>query len=512
MLPTFWARCPGLKTRNSRILRELHQSTPRSRILLNNRAPQALSALRNVSHGVNILSSLRGQTRSLTGALASKRVSFDPRFFSSNASVSLSAEHLSDAETSSHSTKPEELPTLTPPPVAMWLLASSALVFAVIVVGGVTRLTESGLSITEWKPITGILPPLGKADWEEAFEKYKATPEFKMINHSISLSDFKRIFYMEWGHRVLGRLIGLGFVIPLVYFASRRVLPRSLARNLTLYALLIGAQGALGWYMVKSGLEDALLETPGAVPRVSQYRLAAHLGTAFVLYAGMFSTGISILTDWRWAKNGTWGGLKNTGSGAVWKVLETPSVRRFTRYSKLLTGLVFITALSGAFVAGLDAGLLYNEFPLMGGRIAPPSDELFSPLYAQKPDGSDIWWRNIFENPTTVQFNHRCLAITTYFSTAALFLASRRPALRAALPPLARKMILSAFAMANIQVLLGISTLLYLVPVPLAAMHQAGSVMLLTTMVHLLVSLRRPGAAARLWRQAHLGSRKAASS
>lgn len=233
---------------------------------------------------------------------------------------------------------------------------------------------------------------------------------------------------MEWGHRVLGRIIGLGFVVPLVYFASRRVLPRSLARNLTLYALLIGAQGALGWYMVKSGLEDTLLETPGAVPRVSQYRLAAHLGTAFVLYAGMFSTGISILNDWRWAKAGTWGGLKDNGSGAVWKsVLENPTVRKFARYSKLLTGLVFLTALSGrhfpivsrseftsspssgAFVAGLDAGLLYNEFPLMGGRIAPPSDELFSPLYAQKPDGSDIWWRNIFENPTTVQFDHRCL-------------------------------------------------------------------------------------------------------
>lgn len=153
---------------------------------------------------------------------------------------------------------------------------------------------------------------------------------------------------MEWGHRVLGRFIGLGFVIPLVYFASRRVLPRSLARDLTLYALLIGAQGALGWYMVKSGLEDSLLETPGAVPRVSQYRLAAHLGTAFVLYAGMFSTGISILTDWRWAKNGTWGGLKDDGSGTVWKsVLENPSVRRFAKYSKLLTGLVFLTALSG---------------------------------------------------------------------------------------------------------------------------------------------------------------------
>ncbi|KAH9907128.1 cytochrome oxidase assembly protein-domain-containing protein [Fomitopsis serialis] len=316
-------------------------------------------------------------------------------------------------------------PVLSPPPVAGWLIFSSVLVFAVIVVGGVTRLTESGLSITEWRPITGVLPPLSQAEWEVEFTKYKATPEFKLLNHSITLDEFKNIFYMEWGHRILGR--------------------------------------ALGWYMVKSGLEDSLMDTPGAVPRVSQYRLAAHLGTAF-----------------------------------------NSHVKRFARCSKLLTGLVFLTALSGkrGFCAGLDAGLLYNEFPLMGGRIAPPADELFSTAYAKSPDGSDLWWRNIFENPTTVQFNHRCLAITTYTATTALYALSRSSAYKAILPPLVKRMMVSAFAMANVQVLLGISTLLYLVPVPLAAAHQAGSVLLLTTMVQLLVSLRKPGAAARAWRQA----------
>ncbi|CAL1702116.1 unnamed protein product [Somion occarium] len=414
MLPSLWARCSALRPQKQLFLRSVHKPSVQARPLLQSQRLSAFAAGKFARNGQSsILSTIRSQCRSLSGAVTSTRLSFDPRFFSSNASGVLSAETLA-ANEASDSANADALPKLTPPSVAIWLLASSALVFAVIVVGGVTRLTESGLSITEWRPIAGILPPLTQSHWEEEFEKYKATPEFKMINHSISLSEFKSIFYMEWGHRVLGRLIGLGFVVPLVYFASRRMLPRSLARNLSLYALLIGFQGALGWYMVKSGLEDSLLETPGAVPRVSQYRLAAHLGTAFVLYAGMFSTGISILTDWRWAKKGVWSGLKDTGSGAVWKsVLENPAVRRFARYSKVLTGLVFLTALSGAFVAGLDAGLLYNEFPLMGGRLAPPSDELFSPLYAKKPDGSDIWWRNIFENPTTVQFDHRCLLLFT---------------------------------------------------------------------------------------------------
>ncbi|OCH95851.1 cytochrome oxidase assembly [Obba rivulosa] len=409
---------------------------------------------------------------------------FDTRFFSSNAAQLRTA----------------QLPVLSPPSVAGWLIASSVLVFAVIVIGGVTRLTESGLSITEWRPITGILPPLSQTQWEEEFDKYKATPEFKLLNHSMSLPEFKSIFYMEWGHRVLGRIIGIAFVAPLIYFAVRKRLTASLPRSLTGMALLIGAQGALGWYMVKSGLEDSLLETPGAVPRVSQYRLAAHLGTAFVLYAGMFGTGLAALYDWRYATEGAWSGLSD---GTQWKkVLENPHVRRFARYSKGLTALVFLTALSGAFVAGLDAGLMYNEFPLMGGRLAPPSNELFSRDYAKAPDGSDMWWRNILENPTTVQFDHRCLAMTTYVGTAVLFAMTRNPALRAALPPMARRMAVSAFAMANVQVLLGISTLLYLVPVPLAAAHQAGSVLLLTTMVQLLVALRRPGAAARVWRQA----------
>ncbi|THH11819.1 hypothetical protein EW146_g7911 [Bondarzewia mesenterica] len=494
MLPGMLARALSLKPHPSfstssvartiaASCRGIHrQSRPRNNIL---------SELAH-KHPSFALNSARTQTRSyalfskssLPASESQLKRALEPRFFSSNSAPPA-----------------EPLPVLSPPPVARWLLLSSTLVFAVIVVGGVTRLTESGLSITEWRPITGILPPLSKAQWEAEFEKYKLTPEFKLLNHSITLSEFKSIFYMEWGHRVLGRVIGLAFVFPLAYFAFRRRLAASMPLQLTGMALLIGAQGALGWYMVKSGLEDSLMETPGAVPRVSQYRLAAHLGTAFVLYAGMFWTGISVLKDWKFAKTGAWGGITD---GRTWeKVLQNPIVKRFKTQSVLLTGLVFLTALSGAFVAGLDAGLLYNEFPLMGGRLAPPTDELFDPAYASESDGTGLW-RNIFENPTTVQFNHRMLAMTTYFSTCALYLAARRPAIRAALPPLAFRSAAFAFGMANIQVLLGISTLLYLVPIPLAAAHQAGSVALLTAMIHLLIALRKPGMAARVWRQANI--------
>ena len=340
----------------------------------------------------------------------------------------------------------------------------------------------------------------------------------------MSLDDFKSIYYMEWGHRVLGRAIGLAFVLPLAYFASRRRLARSLRAPLLGMAALLGVQGALGWYMVQSGLEPTNFIEDGAVPRVSQYRLAAHLSAALVLYAGMFAAAVAVRADWRFARDGAWGRMAD---GRSWEeVLRHPLVRRFKAHAAIVTTLVFLTALSGAtqslthsftqtdsgvpppgaFVAGLDAGLVYNEFPLMDGRLAPPLNELLSPHYgnAGGGDSSAGVWRNFFENPTTVQFDHRVLATTTYLATALLFASSRRAAVRAALPPLAVRTAAAAFAMANVQVALGISTLLYLVPVPLAAAHQAGSVALLTAVLHVLLALRRPGAAARAWRQAYL--------
>jgi cytochrome c oxidase assembly protein subunit 15 len=252
--------------------------------------------------------------------------------------------------------------------------------------------------------------------------------------------------------------------------------------------------------MVKSGLEESIMTTPGAVPRVSQYRLAAHLGTALLLFMGMLGTGLTIRREWNWASYVANG--KAEAARAFETALANPVVRRFHRASKLLTGLVFLTAISGAFVAGLDAGLVYNEFPYMGGRLAPPLAEMFSAAYAKLPDGSDAWWRNLLENPTTVQFDHRLLAITTYFSTTALYLSTFLPAVRSVLPVAARRLTGLAFLTANLQVTLGISTLLMLVPVPLAAAHQAGSVALLTVMVALWGSLKNPGRAARLWREA----------
>ncbi|KIY45872.1 cytochrome oxidase assembly, partial [Fistulina hepatica ATCC 64428] len=394
---------------------------------------------------------------------------------------------------------PADFPILTPKSVGIWLLSSSFLVLAIVVVGGVTRLTESGLSITEWKPVAGVIPPLSRNDWEDEFTKYKATPEFKMLNHSMNLDEFKRIYYMEWGHRVLGRMLGVVFVVPLVYFVATRKVSRSLGYKLGGLAALIGAQGVMGWYMVKSGLEDSIIEK-NAVPRVSHYRLAAHLFLAFLLYAGMFWNGLGIIRDWKFAHGAAWSKLPVGES--ISNCLKRPLTRRFARQAGGVAAVVFITAMSGALVAGLDAGLLYNEWPKMGGRWVPPKEDMFTPFYAQKADKSDLWWRNILENPTTVQFDHRTLALATYLATGQLAWLASRPAYRAALPPAARTAALIAFGMANVQLTLGVLTLLLMVPVDMAATHQAGSLFLLSAAMHVMLVFRKPGHAAKLWRQA----------
>lgn len=209
---------------------------------------------------------------------------------------------------------------------------------------------------------------------------------------------------MEWGHRILGRVIGLVFIIPYGYLLARRRLPAAAAAKLGGLGLLLGFQGALGWYMVKSGLDQQILET-GAVPRVSQYRLAAHLSAALLFFMGTMRMGLSIKKDLQWSR----GGLVNGLGDELVSRLQTPAVRRFKSASAILLALAFVTAMSGAFVAGLDAGLVYNEFPYMGGRLMPPVDEMFSKAYSKRGDGADVWWRNLFENPTTVQFDHRFL-------------------------------------------------------------------------------------------------------
>ncbi|KAG8771957.1 Cytochrome c oxidase assembly protein cox15 [Serendipita sp. 397] len=375
--------------------------------------------------------------------------------------------------------------------VSRWLFLCAGLTLGVIIVGAVTRLTESGLSITEWKPVTGVIPPLSDAAWKEEFDKYRKTPEFKLLNSKMTVDEFKSIFYMEWGHRILGRTIGLVFLVPYTYFLVKRRLPGPIAAKLGGLGLLLGFQGALGWYMVKSGLDQQIVET-GSVPRVSQYRLAAHLGAAFLFFMGTLRLGLSTKKDLQWANIGLVNGM---GDPFV-TVLQDPRIKRFKFAGAALLALSFVTAISGAFVAGLDAGLIYNEFPFMGDGLMPPKNEMFSPKYSRRADETDMWWRNMLENPVTAQFDHRLLATTTYFGTALLYGVSRAPSLRTLLPPLTKHLVGASFAMVNIQAALGIATLLYLVPVHLAATHQAGSVLLLTTVLALLTSLRRPSSIA----------------
>ncbi|CAG8978451.1 hypothetical protein HYALB_00013279 [Hymenoscyphus albidus] len=382
----------------------------------------------------------------------------------------LSQSILSDSKSQA---KKQFFPAVTAKPVAYWLLASAASVFGIVVFGGLTRLTESGLSITEWKPVTGSLPPLSPADWDSEFEKYRASPEFKLLNPHMTLEEFKKIYFMEWGHRLWGRFVGLSFVIPAIYFVARRKVSANMSIRLLGISGLIGVQGALGWWMVKSGLKDDLF-APGSHPRVSQYRLTAHLGTAFICYTAMLWNGLAILRTRSLLTNAerAHAQLLNLSSGTL-------SI--FRKSVAGLALLIFVTAMSGGLVAGLDAGMIYNEFPRMGVGLTPPKAELFDKFYSRKEDGSDIWWRNMLENPSLVQLDHRILATTTFTAILSLWAYSRfNPRVRAALPINCRKGMLGVVHLVFLQAALGISTLIYLVPTHLAATHQAGSLALLT--------------------------------
>jgi cytochrome c oxidase assembly protein subunit 15 len=306
------------------------------------------------------------------------------------------------------------------------------------------------------------------------FNKYRASPEFKLLNPNMDLQEFKKIYYMEWGHRLWGRFVGLSFVIPAIYFVARRKVSAKMSLRLFGVALLIGTQGFIGWWMVKSGLKDDLF-APGSHPRVSQYRLTAHLGAAFLCYTAMLWNGLSILRD-RKILNGD---LTRANEYVV--RLSGPSLSVFRKSVAGVALLVFVTAMAGGLVAGLDAGMIYNEFPYMGNGFTPPRSELFDKFYSRKGDGSDIWWRNMLENPSTVQLDHRILATATFTAVMALWAYSRfSPRVAAALPKSAKKGVLGVVHLVWFQVALGISTLIYLVPVPLASAHQAGSLALLT--------------------------------
>ncbi|MCJ1450030.1 Cytochrome c oxidase assembly protein cox15 [Mycoblastus sanguinarius] len=332
---------------------------------------------------------------------------------------------------------------------------------------------DQRLSITEWRPVTGSLPPTNAKDWDSEFDKYRSSPEFKRLNPHMTLSEFRSIYYMEWTHRLWGRFVGLSFVIPAVYFIARRKVSAPMALKIAGIGGLIGFQGVLGWWMVKSGLKDDLF-APGSHPRVSQYRLVAHLGTAFLCYSAMLWNGLSILRMHKLLGN-----LQSAENNL--RRLRSPELRVFRRSVGALAVLVFITAMSGGLVAGLDAGLIYNEFPKMGLGWAPPKSELFSDFYSHTTDKSDVWWRNPLENPSLVQLDHRILATTTFTSVMALWAySSFSPKLKKFLPVASRKGVHGVVGFAFLQVALGISTLIYLVPLPLASAHQAGSLALLS--------------------------------
>lgn len=329
--------------------------------------------------------------------------------------------------------------------MAIWLLVVAAMVFAMVVLGGVTRLTHSGLSMVDWRPVTGWLPPLSEAEWERTFEAYRQFPEYQKENLGMTLREFQGIFWLEYLHRLWGRLIGVVFAVPLVVFAVRGWIDRRLAPKLVLMFILGGLQGVLGWYMVKSGLVDR--------PDVSQYRLTAHLGAALLIYGYIVWTAMALLAP---------------------RPLGAPH-RRPWRFAAVLVLLIFVTAMSGGFVAGLDAGFAYNTFPLMDGEVIPEHLFALRPLYL-----------NPFEDVTTVQFDHRVLALLTLAAVIVFWFIARRAPLPARVLRSIDVLVLVAVA----QVALGIATLVMIVPVPLAAAHQGGAVVLLTAALWAAFELR----------------------
>lgn len=314
--------------------------------------------------------------------------------------------------------------------IAIWLACVAALVFIMVVVGGLTRLTESGLSITEWKPVTGALPPMSEEHWQAEFDLYRQIPQYQLINKGMSLAEFKTIYWWEWSHRFLGRLIGLAFFVPFVWFLVRRRVERALVPRLVFLFVLGGMQGVLGWWMVMSGLTERT--------EVSQYRLAAHLGLATLIYMAL-----------------------------VWTVLDlmrgkaTRALDGIAKAALALVIFVFLQTILGAFVAGLRAGAVYNTWPLMDGAWLPEGLMRISPL-----------WHNFFENHLTVQFQHRIAAYLLLLATLWHWFAARRT-------PAAQGAALLTLAIVA-QAALGIWTVLWAVPIPLGAAHQAGALIVLT--------------------------------
>jgi len=324
--------------------------------------------------------------------------------------------------------------------IRIWLLLMAALVFCMVLVGGAVRLTDSGLSITEWQPLLGAIPPLNEGDWLVAFEKYRQIPEYALVNKGMSLEEFKFIYWWEWSHRLLGRLIGIAFLLPFMFFWWKGYLTRPLTLRLAVIFILGGLQGALGWYMVASGLSERV--------DVSQYRLAAHLVLATVIFGAI-----------------------------IWVALGLGKERQAFRgahpwFTMTLVVLIVVQVGMGGFVAGIDAGMGYNTWPLMDGRLIPDG------LWVMNPA-----WRNLFENAMTVQFFHRLIAYVIAVCVV-IYVWRRRTS-----PALA------LVAVVALQIVIGILTLVHQVPLTLALIHQGGALVLLAAALwnlHVLLVSRSP--------------------
>jgi len=333
--------------------------------------------------------------------------------------------------------------------LAYWLFTVAGFVVLMVLVGGLTRLTDSGLSITEWQPISGALPPLNTADWEIAFAKYREIPEYQLVNAGMSLEAFKVIYWWEWAHRQLGRVVGLVFFLPFVVFLLQRKIPKpALGPLLTLFALGV-LQGFMGWYMVQSGLTDRV--------DVSQYRLAIHLGLALIIFSFCLWMGLHFIRD------------------ARLPAAAGPSVA----LSGAIAVLVLVQSLLGALVAGLDAGTTYTDWPFMDGNVVPSGLFDMSPLVS-----------NLFESHLTVQFNHRLVAYA--LTLAVVWHVFRLSRAQSPKPVLLSGALLVAAVLG--QGVLGIVTLMNAVPLPLGAAHQLGAVLVLGLAVTHLHYMRFPDA------------------
>ena len=333
--------------------------------------------------------------------------------------------------------------------VIIWLVVLAVLIFGILLVGGITRLSNSGLSIVNWQPLMGVIPPINESDWNEVFERYKEFPEYQIINSQMTLSEFKTIYFWEYMHRIMGRLAGVVFLIPWIFFNIRKRFTAKFNFKLLGLFLLGGAQGVLGWYMVQSGLVD--------MPRVSHFRLAAHLALALTLLGA---------TAWQ---------IQNLRFGT--SKINSSSPHRLRRIALMFTTLVSLQIFYGALVAGLDAGIGYNTFPKMGGSWIPPH------MFSLEP-----WWSNLFNNHITVHFLHRTIGWLILLSAVGLWSFARK------LPLVFRQQLSISVlgGIVSLQFVLGILTVVFNVPLVLAVFHQATAALLLISAVNTNHALRIP--------------------